>query len=80
MNAPGQLGRYTLLRRLAAGGMGEVYLAEASGAAHFTHKVAIKRILPHLAEDQVFHNFRNSVVINIQFSQISQIRQWTDIS
>ncbi|MCB9525526.1 MAG: serine/threonine protein kinase [Myxococcales bacterium] len=54
MTAPAQLGRYTLLRRLASGGMGEVYLAEARGAAHFTHKVAIKRILPHLAEDETF--------------------------
>lgn len=49
-----RLGRYDLLRRLAAGGMGEVYLAEAEGAANFTKQVAIKRILPHLAEDEGF--------------------------
>ncbi len=55
MNPPtDRLGRYRLIRRLAAGGMGEVYLAEVEGAANFTKQVAIKRILPHLAEDQGF--------------------------
>lgn len=50
----GRLGRYTLLRRLAAGGMGEVYLGEVQGAANFTRRVAIKRILPHLARNEDF--------------------------
>ncbi len=48
------LGRYVLLRRLAAGGMGEVYLAEKEGAANFRKQVAIKRILPHLATNPDF--------------------------
>jgi serine/threonine protein kinase len=48
------LGRYTLKRRLAAGGMGEVYLGEVQGAANFTKQVAIKRILPHLAANEAF--------------------------
>ncbi|MCA9542278.1 MAG: protein kinase, partial [Myxococcales bacterium] len=55
MNSPqSRLGRYLLLRRLAAGGMGEVYLAKVEGAANFTKHVAIKRILPHLAQDEGF--------------------------
>lgn len=54
MSPPATLGRYTLLRRLAAGGMGEVYLAESQGAAGFSRLVAIKRILPHLARDEDF--------------------------
>ena len=55
MDAPLEyLGRYRLIRRLAAGGMGEVYLGETQGAANFTRRVAIKRILPHLARDEQF--------------------------
>lgn len=55
MVAPNQqIGRYTLLRRLASGGMGEVYLAESAGAANFSKQVAIKCILPHLAQNQDF--------------------------
>ena len=34
--------------------MGEVYLGEVEGAANFTKRVAIKRVLPHLAENQGF--------------------------
>ena len=34
--------------------MGEVYLAESQGAANFTKRVAIKRILPHLASNEDF--------------------------
>jgi serine/threonine protein kinase len=49
-----QIGRYTLLRRLASGGMGEVYLAKSAGAANFSKQVAIKCILPHLAQNQDF--------------------------
>jgi len=53
-STPRALGRYVLKRRLAAGGMGEVYLGEVQGAANFTKRVAIKRILPHLARTPGF--------------------------
>ncbi len=62
-----QLGRYTLLRRLASGGMGEVYLAEIRGAANFKRQVAIKRILPHLAGDAAFlHKFIDEAHLMVQ--------------
>jgi len=43
---PGPLGRYTLLRRLATGGMAEIYLAKVGGAGGFEKLVAIKRVHP----------------------------------
>jgi serine/threonine protein kinase len=43
-------GRYEIVRRLASGGMGEVYLAKSVGAAGFQKHVVIKKILPHLVE------------------------------
>ena len=44
-------GRYTLVKRLGAGGMGEVFLARAAGA---NEDVVLKRILPHLTENPRF--------------------------
>jgi tRNA A-37 threonylcarbamoyl transferase component Bud32 len=49
-----RLGRYRLGRRLATGGMAEVFAATVEGAAGFEKPVAIKRILPHLCEDPEF--------------------------
>lgn len=40
-------GRYVLLRRLATGGMGEIFLAKERGAAGHERLVVIKRILSH---------------------------------
>lgn len=51
---PVQIGKYTLLTRLASGGMGEVYVARMSAAAGFEKQVVIKRLLPELARDQQF--------------------------
>lgn len=48
------IGRYRILRRLAIGGMAEIFLAEEPGLAEFSRQVAIKRILPHRANDQEF--------------------------
>jgi len=44
------LGRYTLGERLGVGGMGEVYLAIQSGLGGFEKPLALKLLLPHLAE------------------------------
>lgn len=48
------MGRYTLLHRLAAGGMAELYVARQGGIEGFEKIVALKRVLPHLAEDPQF--------------------------
>jgi len=49
-----RLGKYQLLRKLATGGMAEVFLAKTDGPMGFEKMLVIKRILPHLAEDPRF--------------------------
>jgi serine/threonine-protein kinase len=47
-------GRYELLKRIAAGGMGEVFLARQVGMQGFEKLLVVKVLLPHLVEDQEF--------------------------
>ena len=47
-------GKYEILRKLAQGGMAQVYLAKQQGIDGFEKVVVIKRILPHLAESDEF--------------------------
>lgn len=54
MDGQEQLGRYVLEKRLAAGGMAEIFLAHQAGPAGFQKEVVVKRILRHLATDQKF--------------------------
>ena len=44
-------GRYTLVRRLAIGGMAEIYLARQAAMAGFEKEVVIKRLRAELADD-----------------------------
>ncbi|MBK6689612.1 MAG: serine/threonine protein kinase [Deltaproteobacteria bacterium] len=48
------LGRYSLLKRLATGGMGEVYLAAKPGPVGFGPYVALKVLREELAVDRTF--------------------------
>jgi len=48
------IGKYEVLRKLATGGMAEIYLARVRGTAGFEKIVVLKRILPHYAEDPSF--------------------------
>jgi serine/threonine-protein kinase len=47
-------GKYFLQRKLAEGGMAEVFLAKQSGMEGFEKPVVVKRILPHLTSDPKF--------------------------
>lgn len=49
-----QFGKYYILEKLAVGGMAEIYKAKTFGAEGFEKLLAIKRILPHAAEDKDF--------------------------
>ncbi|MBX2798861.1 MAG: serine/threonine protein kinase [Myxococcales bacterium] len=46
--------QYRFLRRIATGGMAELYLGEASGVGGVSKPVALKRMLPAHARDQEF--------------------------
>jgi len=47
-------GPYVLLKRVATGGMAELFLAKKRGVEGFEKTLAIKRILPHLSDNQEF--------------------------
>ena len=49
-----RIGRYETLFRIAAGGMAEVYAGRVTGEAGFEKLVAIKSMLPNIAEDEEF--------------------------
>jgi len=46
--------RYRVIDRLEAGGMAEVFRGEAASVQGFKKQVAIKRVLPHLAQNKSF--------------------------
>jgi serine/threonine protein kinase len=49
-----RLGKYQPIRRLATGGMAEIYLARAAAIEGFEKVVVLKRILPQYAENAAF--------------------------
>ncbi len=54
LNDLGRFGRYQLIRRISLGGMAEVYKAKSYGEHGFEKVVALKRILPSVAESERF--------------------------
>ena len=46
-----RLGRYQIIRPLASGGMGDIFLAEHTGLSGFAKRVVVKRIRPAYARD-----------------------------
>lgn len=54
MDAPQKISKYTVLNRLGTGGMAEVFKCRLSGVGGFEKLVVVKRILPHLVEDEAF--------------------------
>lgn len=69
MTEPLPFGKYLLLDRINVGGMAEVYKAKAFGVEGFERTLAIKRILPNMAEDEEFINmFIDEARIAVQLS------------
>jgi serine/threonine protein kinase len=69
MKKPVQFGKYLLLDRINVGGMAEVFKAKAFGVEGFERLVAVKRILPNIAEDEEFITmFIDEAKIAVQLS------------
>lgn len=53
-DGPKKIDRYDLVAQVASGGMATVYLGRLSGVGGFQRFVAIKRLHPHLADEEEF--------------------------
>ncbi|HEX4458677.1 MAG TPA: serine/threonine-protein kinase, partial [Polyangia bacterium] len=77
-----QFGKYLLVERLGRGGMAEVWKAKMSGPAGFQRTLVVKRILPHLVEDQHFVQMFVSearLSARLQHSNIVQVYELGDV-
>jgi serine/threonine protein kinase len=80
---PIPFGKYLLLDRVNIGGMAEVWRAKTFGAGGFERLVAIKRILPNIAEDEEFISmFIDEAKITVQLSHanIAQIHELSHLA
>ncbi|MCK8497163.1 serine/threonine-protein kinase [Myxococcus fulvus] len=80
---PIPFGKYLLLDRINIGGMAEVWRGKQFGASGFERLVAIKRILPNIAEDEEFISmFIDEAKISVQLSHanIAQIYELGQIA
>jgi len=76
----GQRGRYVLGELLGRGGMGEVFAGYAYGSHGFQKPVAIKRIVPELANDETFVERligEAKLLVGIQHSNIVSVLDLT---
>ncbi len=70
------LGRYRVVDEIGIGGMASVHLARADGPGGFQKWVAIKRIHPHLVEDDQFiHMFLDEarIAARISHANVAQV-------
>ncbi len=73
---PQKFGKYILTRKLAMGGMAEIFRAKTVGAEGFEKEIVIKRILPHYTEDDDFVKMfidEANVASKLQHANIVQI-------
>ncbi len=73
---PIPFGKYLLLERVNVGGMAEVFKAKAFGVEGFERLVAVKRILPSIAEDTEFITMfidEAKIAVQLTHANIAQI-------
>jgi serine/threonine-protein kinase len=69
-------GRYTILGKLADGGMAEIFLASQHGAEGFERPIVLKRILTQFSADPQFRNMlldEAHISMSLQHSNIAQV-------
>lgn len=78
--APLPFGRYQLIRRIGAGGMGEVFLAREGGAA--PRACVVKKVLPNLVANRAFvGRFLDEakVVVRLKHPHIARVYAMGDV-
>jgi serine/threonine protein kinase len=73
---PIPFGKYYLLERINVGGMAEVFRAKAYGVEGFERLLAVKRILPNIAEDQEFITMfidEAKIAVQLNHANVAQI-------
>ncbi|HSA23104.1 MAG TPA: protein kinase, partial [Myxococcota bacterium] len=76
MKKPIKFGKYVLLERINIGGMAEVFKAKSFGVEGFEKLLAIKRILPNIAEDEDFITMfidEAKIAVQLNHANIAQI-------
>ncbi|HVR60710.1 MAG TPA: serine/threonine-protein kinase, partial [Polyangia bacterium] len=76
MKKPIPFGKYVLLERINVGGMAEVFKAKTFGVEGFERLLAVKRILPNIAEDEEFITMfidEAKIAVQLQHANIAQI-------
>src|SRR5213593_239346 len=76
LKKPTQFGKYYLLDRINVGGMAEVFKAKAFGVEGFERLLAVKRILPNIAEDEEFITMfidEAKIAVQLNHANICQI-------
>jgi eukaryotic-like serine/threonine-protein kinase len=77
-------GRFEVIRKIATGGMAEIYLARQESFGGFRRNVAIKRILPKYAKDKRWvASFLNEASLAAMLNhpnivQVYDVTQWND--
>jgi eukaryotic-like serine/threonine-protein kinase len=75
VDKPEAFGNYRLLGRLASGGMAEVFVARFGAKEKWHNVVALKRILPHIAQDEGFVSlFQREAQISLRLAHPGIIR------
>src|SRR5256885_1638865 len=80
---PIPFGKYLLLDRINIGGMAEVWRGKTFGAGGFERLVAIKRILPNIAEDEEFISMfidEAKITVQLNHANIAQVYELNHIS